>query len=160
RVGIARALSVDPEFIICDEPVTALDVSIQAQIINLLLSLQEKLKLSYLFIAHDLSVVKHMSDRIAVMYLGWIMEIADTKTLFSNPKHPYTQALLDAVPRLEPEGPKRKVLHGEVPSPIDPPKGCRFHPRCPRKIGKVCEEVEPPNVEMPDGSMVKCHLYV
>lgn len=160
RVGIARALSVDPEFIICDEPVTALDVSIQAQIINLLLALQEKLKLSYLFIAHDLSVVKHMSDRIAVMYLGWIMEIADTRTIFANPRHPYTRALLDAVPRLEPEGPKRKVLHGEVPSPIDPPKGCRFHPRCPRRIGKVCEEVEPPNVEMPDGSIVKCHLYV
>ncbi|MDZ7794431.1 MAG: oligopeptide/dipeptide ABC transporter ATP-binding protein [Spirochaetia bacterium] len=160
RVGIARALSVDPEFIICDEPVTALDVSIQAQIINLLLSLQEKLNLSYLFIAHDLSVVKHVSDRVAVMYLGWIMENADTKTLFSNPKHPYTKALLDSIPRLEPEGPKRKVLHGEVPSPINPPHGCRFHPRCPRKIGKICEETEPPSVETSDGSVVKCHLYV
>src|SRR6056297_262828 len=160
RVGIARALSVDPEFIICDEPVTALDVSIQAQIINLLLSLQEKLNLSYLFIAHDLSVVKHVSDRVAVMYLGWIMENADTHTLFTNPKHPYTKALLDSIPRLEPEGPKRKVLHGEVPSPINPPRGCRFHPRCPQKIGKICEESEPPSVKTSDGSVVKCHLYV
>jgi oligopeptide/dipeptide ABC transporter ATP-binding protein len=159
RVGIARALSVDPEFIICDEPVTALDVSIQAQIINLLLRLQEQLALSYLFIAHDLSVVKHVSDRVAVMYLGWLMEIADKQSLFETPKHPYTRALLAAVPRLEPGVGKRTILRGEVPSPIDPPAGCRFNPRCPQKIGAICEEEEPELHTLEDGTRVKCHLY-
>jgi oligopeptide/dipeptide ABC transporter ATP-binding protein len=159
RIGIARALSVDPKFIVCDEPVTALDVSIQAQIINLLKSLQQRLGLTYLFIAHDLSVVKHVSDTIAVMYLGWVMEVADSSKLFSDPKHPYTQALLDAIPKLDPHAPKRSILHGEVPSPINPPTGCRFHPRCNQKIGAICEKKEPELVTLEDGTMVKCHKY-
>ncbi len=159
RVGIARALAVEPEFIICDEPVTALDVSIQAQILNLLMDLQDKLDLTYLFIAHDLSVVKHVSDRIAVMYLGKIVEIADKKMLFSDPRHPYTRALLGAIPRPDPRAGKRLVLHGEVPSPIDPPSGCRFHPRCPERIGDICSEQEPDVITLSDGTRVACHLY-
>lgn len=159
RVGIARALAVDPEFIICDEPVTALDVSIQAQIINLLLELQDEFNLTLLFIAHDLGVVKYVSDRVAVMYLGKIVEIADSKLLFSDPKHPYTRALLAAVPKPNPKAEKRKILHGEVPNPINPPSGCCFHPRCPEMVGEICRKKEPEEVILPDGSHVYCHLY-
>jgi oligopeptide transport system ATP-binding protein len=161
RIGIARALATNPEFIVCDEPISALDVSVQAQIVNLLDHLKTKLGLTYLFIAHDLSMVRHISDRVAVMYLGRIVELADKKKLFSVPKHPYTQALLEAVPTPDPALESSRTvteLEGDVPNPASPPKGCNFCTRCP-KVMDICHEVDPEYRQVEDGHYVACHLY-
>jgi len=160
RIGIARALAVNPEFIVADEPVSALDVSIQAQILNLMQDLQKEFGFTCLFITHDLSVIKHICDRVAVMYVGKIVEIAPKKELFTNPKHPYTEALLSAVPVPNPKIKRKEIiLEGDVPSPINPPSGCRFHERCFKKIGEVCETKEPELKKVGKGHYVACHLY-
>jgi len=159
RIGIARALAVNPKFIVCDEPVSALDVSIQSQIINLLKDLQKQFELTYLFIAHDLSVVKYMSNKIAVMYLAKIVEHTTTEELFSNPKHPYTLALMSAIPVPDPDVKKQRiVLQGDLPSPSNPPKGCRFNTRCP-EVMSICKEVEPELKDIGKEHLVACHLW-
>jgi len=162
RIGVARALAANPAFIVADEPVSALDVSIQAQIVNLLEDLQEQFNLTYLFIAHDLSVVKHISDRVAVMYLGKIVELASRDTIYEEPLHPYTKALLSAVPIPDPVIEKKReriILAGDVPSPINPPSGCHFHTRCQYAIKGTCDVVEPPFEDKGNNHFVACHLY-
>lgn len=157
RIGIARALAVKPDFLICDESVAALDVSIQAQILNLFIRLREEFALTYLFISHDLGVVEHLSDRVVIMYLGRLVEAAPTEELFAQPNHPYTRALLEGVPRLEARNQDFAPVKGEIPSPLTPPPGCHFHPRCPHAMAK-CREIAPPLVEIAPGRLAACHL--
>jgi len=160
RICIARALALNPSFIVCDEPVSALDVSIQAQIINLLKDLQDKLKLTYLFISHDLSVVEHISDDVGVMYLGSLVEYGSKTSIFKNPLHPYTQALLSAAPVPDPAAKKNRIiLEGSIPSPANPPSGCKFHTRC-RHVMDICKKVDPQTKEIEPGHTVACHLYL
>ncbi|MEQ8229234.1 MAG: ATP-binding cassette domain-containing protein [Rhodospirillales bacterium] len=157
RIGIARALAVKPEFLVCDEAIAALDVSIQAQVINLFMDLREDLDLTYLFISHDLSVVEHISDRVVIMYLGRVVEAAATDDIFASPNHPYTQALLNEVPRLDVRGLDYQPISGEIPSPLDPPTGCHFHPRCPHATAR-CRAERPQLREIASGRIAACHL--
>jgi len=160
RIGIARALAVEPSFIVCDEPISALDVSIQAQIVNLLQDLQQEQNLTYLFISHDLKIVQHICDRVAVMYLGLLVELAPADQLYSDPQHPYTKALLSAVPLMDPKSKrKRVILEGDVPSPMNPPSGCAFHPRCPVKDKpEECFKEQPQLRKLSNGTMAACHV--
>ncbi len=157
RIGIARALAVNPEFLVCDEAIAALDVSIQAQVINLFMDLREDLDLTYLFISHDLSVVEHISDRVVIMYLGRVVEVANTDDIFETANHPYTKALLNEVPRLDMRGLDYQPISGEIPSPLDPPPGCHFHPRCPHATAR-CSEERPALREVAPGRLSACHL--
>jgi peptide/nickel transport system ATP-binding protein len=160
RVAVARALVLDPEFVVADEPVSMLDVSIRAEVLNLMVDLQAKLHVSFLYITHDLALARHVCDRLAVMYLGKIMEMSDVDQLVGNPLHPYTQALIGAVPVPDPTSRRVEVrVKGEIPSPVNPPSGCRFHTRCPVYIGDICKTVEPPLVEVEKGHFVACHLH-
>lgn len=159
RICVARALVMKPRLVIGDEPVSALDVSVRAQVLNLMVRLQRQLNLSYLFISHDLAVIRYVSHRVGVMYLGQIVELADVKTIYSEPLHPYTKALLSAVPVPDPRRSRQRiVLAGDVPSPVNPPKGCRFHPRCPEAM-PVCSEEAPQLIDMAANHMIRCHLY-
>ncbi|MBC00099.1 MAG: peptide ABC transporter ATP-binding protein [Rhodobacteraceae bacterium] len=157
RIGIARALAVEPDFLVCDESIAALDVSIQAQVLNLFMDLREDLGLTYLFISHDLGVVEHLSDRVVIMYLGRVVEVAPTEELFAGPNHPYAQALLDEVPRIDTRKRVFQPIKGEIPSPINPPKGCHFHPRCPHAFAR-CREEAPALREIAPGRLSACHL--
>jgi oligopeptide/dipeptide ABC transporter ATP-binding protein len=161
RIGLARALILEPDFVVADEPVSALDVSVQAQVLNLLKELQSELNLTLLFVAHNLAVVEHISDRVAVMYLGRVAEITDRESLYKNPLHPYTEALLSAIPIPDPDRPRnRTILQGEVPSPIDPPSGCFFHPRCPIAVEGVCDVTVPKlmQAQREQDHLAACHL--